>query len=220
MTQKKHWRVYVPRVAAGLVIAIAIAVVAYFVSQVDKNKSDKKEKKIQPITLLKPPPPPPPPPPKIEKPPEPEIKEKLETPEPEPEPEETPEEAPEDAPADTGLDAEGTAGSDGFGLVGRKGGKGLLGGGSPGAWFSGAVKNQVLELLTNHEGLRRSKYSVTVHIWFDLEGNVQRFQLLNSSQDSQVDALLQSQLAKLKKLVKAPPVGVSPPVKLRITSRI
>jgi len=54
------------------------------------------------------------------------VQEKIE--EPEPEPEEPLPDVPDEKPAgDTGLDAEGTAGSDAFGLVGRKGGKGLLG---------------------------------------------------------------------------------------------
>lgn len=221
MTHKKHWRDYVPRVLAGLAIAILLGVLVYFVAQIDSTKLEKKEKKVQVISLVKPPPPPPPPPPqKIEKAPEPKIEEKIEQPEPEPEPEEPLEDSPEEAPADTGLDAEGTAGSDGFGLVGRKGGKGLLGGGSPTAWYSGVIKNKVVELLSDREELRRSKYSVTVHIWFDTEGNVQRYQLIKTSQDSKIDAILDAQLAKLKKLPKAPPGGVNPPVKIRITSRI
>lgn len=219
MTHKKHWRVYIPRVTAGLVAAIVLGLLAYFVSQIDSEKPEKKEKKIQAITLLKPPPPPPPPP-KIEKPPEPEIKEKIEEPEPEPEPEDTPEEAPDDAPADTGLDAEGTAGSDGFGLVGRKGGKGLLGGGSPEGWYKGVIRNQLTELISDRDDLRRTKYSASVKIWFDLDGNVQRFELTKSSTDSKVDDLLKLQLGKLRKISKAPPVGVKSPVKLRITSRI
>lgn len=221
MTHKKHWRVYLPRVAAGLIVAILVGLFVYFVKQFDSEKPEKKDKKIQTITLFKPPPPPPPPPPK-EKIPEPEIKEKIEQPEPQPDPEPVQEEAADEPPAgDTGLDAEGTAGSDGFGLVGRKGGKGLLGGsGSPSAWYAGVVKNQVLGLLSDKDELRHSKFVVTVSVWFDLEGNVERYELLKTSQDPKIDELLALQLAKLKKINKVPPTGIKSPVKLRITSRI
>lgn len=220
MSDNKHWRVYIPKLAAGLVAALLIGLFVYFVSQqLDSKKSEKREKKVQTISLVKPPPPPPPPP-KVKVPPPPEVKEKIEQPEAAPEPEPAPEEAAEEPAGDTGLDAEGTAGSDGFGLVGRKGGKGLLGGsGSPTAWYAGVIKNQVLALLSDKEQLRRSKFVVTVSVWFDLEGNVQRYELLKTSQDPKIDELLALQLAKLKTINKAPPVGIKSPVKLRITSR-
>jgi protein TonB len=220
MTDKKHWRVYLPRLAAGLVAALLVGLFVYFVSQqLDSKKSEKREKKIHTITLVKPPPPPPPPP-REKIPPPPDVKEKIEQPEPAPEPEPVQEEAAEEPAGDTGLDAEGTAGSDGFGLVGRKGGKGLLGGGgSPSAWYAGIIKNQVLALLSDKEQLRRSKFVVTVSVWFDLEGKVERYELLKSSQDPKIDELLALQLAKLTTINKAPPIGIKSPVKLRITSR-
>ncbi|MCX7099385.1 MAG: energy transducer TonB [Methylococcales bacterium] len=224
MTQKKHWRVYVPKLAAGLLVALLIGIIVYFIGQMDFKKAGKKEKKVQTISLVKPPPPPPPPPPKEKIPPPPEVKEKIDQPlpkdEPEPEPEPV-EEAAEEPAGDTGLDAEGTAGSDGFGLVGRKGGRGLLGsgGGSPTAWYAGVVKNQLVGLLSGKDELRRSKFVVTVSVWFDLEGNVQRFELVKPSNDAKIDELLATQLAKLKKINKVPPAGIKSPVKLRITSR-
>lgn len=220
MSDKKHWRVYVPKLAVGLLVVVLIGVFWYFVSQMDSKKAGKKEKKIQTITLVKPPPPPPPPP-REKIPPPPEVKEKIDQPEPEPDPEPVPEEAAEEPAGDTGLDAEGTAGSDGFGLVGRKGGKGLLsgGGGSPTAWYAGVVKNQLLDLLNEKDQLKRTKFVVTVSVWFDLEGRVERYELMKSSQDPKIDELLAAQLAKLKQINKTPPVGIKSPVKLRITSR-
>lgn len=219
MSKKKHWRVHLPKIIGGVLATILISVMIYFISNIEQDEGGHTKKKIQPITLLKPPPPPPPPP-KIEKPPEPEIEKKIEEPEPEPEPENLPDV--DDAPAadDLGLDADGSAGSDGFGLAARKGGKGLFGGGGPGAGYAGLIKNQVLDLLSDQAELRQSKYSVTVKIWFDLEGNVERYELVKLSQDASINAILKAQFDKMKKLRKAPPVGVSSPVKLRITSRI
>ena len=131
MTKQQRFRRYLPSIAGGLILIVLIGFIIHFISNI-KDKPEKKERKIQAISLTKPPPPPPPPP-KVEKPPEPEPEEKIE--QPEPEPEDIPDVADEPPPGDLGLDAEGTAGSDGFGLAARKGGRGLFGGGgNPFSW--------------------------------------------------------------------------------------
>src|SRR5215831_16348542 len=99
------------------------------------------KKLVQEIKVIRPPPPeqlPPPPPPPPE--------EKVEVNDPPPEPDPVANNEP--PPGDLGLDAEGGAGSDGFGLVGRKGGRDLLGsGGSAFAWYAGLLKNEILDQL-------------------------------------------------------------------------
>ncbi|QWF72262.1 TonB family protein [Methylomonas paludis] len=218
MSQNKHFRVYIPKIIAGVLSILAIYAVYTVVHMFMDHKPAKNEKKIQPITLLKPPPPPPPPP-KVEKPPEPEIKEKIKEPEPEPEPE--PETPPDEAPArDLGLDAEGTAGSDGFGLAARKGGTGLFGGGNPYAWYGGLVKNDIMGLLSNHDELRRKGYTAIVKIWVKSDGSVERFELSKGSNDADIDELLNKLLEKLKKVAEPPPPGMQQPIKLKITSRV
>jgi protein TonB len=183
-----------------------------------EEKPDKHEKKIQPITLLKPPPPPPPPP-KVEKPPEPEIKEKIEEPEPDPEPlPDTPDEAPA---RDLGLDAEGTAGSDGFGLSARKGGTGLFGGGgSPFGAYGSLVKNDILSLLSNRDELRRKGYTAIVKLWLKPDGSVERIELSKGSNDAEIDEIISRSLDKLKKISESPPPGMPQPIKLKISSRV
>jgi len=219
MSEKKHLRVYIPRIIGGLLAALAVFyIVKVIVDFIDK-KPAKNEKKIQPITLMKPPPPPPPPP-KVEKPPEPEIKEKIEQPEPEPEP--MPETPPDEAPArDLGLDAEGTAGTDGFGLAARKGGTGLFGGGgNPYAWYGGLVKNGILNLLSSHEELRRKGYTAIVKVWLKADGSVERVELTKGSNDADIDELLGRLLNKFDRVAEAPPPGMQQPIKLKISSRI
>ena len=106
---------------------------------------------------MRPPPPPPEPPP-------PPPEEKIE----EPLPQDTPEEAPPDdaAPAEQlGLDAEGVAGSDGFGLAARKGGQGLGLGGAAFAWYTALLKDSILDALSADERLRRGTYQLTVRVW-------------------------------------------------------
>jgi protein TonB len=220
MSKSKHLRVYIPRIIGGLLAALAIFyVVKVIVDFVDK-KPAKNEKKIQPVTLLKPPPPPPPPP-KVEKPPEPEIKEKIEQPEPEPEP--IPDTPPDEAPPrDLGLDAEGTAGSDGFGLAARKGGTGLFGGGNgnPFAWYGGLVKNGILNVLSSHDELRRKGYTAIVKVWLKADGSVERIELTKGSNDADIDELLSRLLNKFDRVAEAPPPGMQQPIKLKISSRI
>jgi protein TonB len=218
MTKQKHFRVYIPRIIGGLLAALAIFYVVKIIVGFIDTKPAKNEKKIQPITLMKPPPPPPPPP-KVEKPPEPEIKEKIEEPEPDPEP--LPESPQDEAPArDLGLDAEGTAGTDGFGLAARKGGTGLFGGGNPFAWYGGLIKNDLVNLLSNYEQLRRKGYTAIVKIWLKPDGSVERVELARGSNDPEIDDLLSSTLNKYKRVNEPPPPGMQQPIKLKITSRV
>lgn len=217
MSAKKTWRAYLPTII-GVLLAITLGgyVVKVIMDFIDQ-KPVKAERKIQPITLLKPPPPPPPPP-KVEKPPEPEIEkiEELET-ESEPMPD-----TPDEAPArDLGLDAEGTAGSDGFGLAARKGGTGLFGGGgNPYAWYGGIVKNQLVTLLSDRDELRRKGYTAIVKIWLKTDGSVDRIELSRGSNDAEIDDILTRTLNKLTRVAEAPPPGMQQPIKLKITSRI
>jgi len=217
MSKHKSWKVHLPKIIGGVIGAILVALIIYGISNFKQESDGRPQKKIQPITLLKPPPPPPPPP-KIEKPPEPEkIEEKI--PEPDPEPENLPDvdDAP---PADSlGLDADGSAGSDGFGLAARKGGRGLLSG-NPHAWYGNIVKNLIQVVISEVDDLRRTRYTATVRIWVDKQGNVTRYELVRGSNDARIDDKLQMTLAKLKRINKAPPVGMKQPIKLRITNRI
>lgn len=217
MTKRKNWKVHLPKIIGGVIVTILVALIIYGISTFEQESDGRPQRKIQPITLLKPPPPPPPPP-EIEKPPEPEmVEEKI--PEPDPEPENLPDvdDAP---PADSlGLDADGSAGSDGFGLAARKGGRGLLSG-NPNAWFGNIVKNQLQVLISDVDDLRRTRYTATVRIWVDKQGNVTRFELVRGSNDDRIDEKLQMTLAKLKQINKAPPAGMKQPIKFRITNRI
>ncbi|MDO9104714.1 MAG: TonB C-terminal domain-containing protein [Methylovulum sp.] len=216
---KKPFRAHLPLIMGAMILIAAIAVIIHLISTME-NKPAKKERKVQMISLTKPPPPPPPPP-KVEKPPEPE-EEKLQE-EVEPEPEEIPDVADEPPPGDLGLDAEGSAGSDSFGLAARKGGKGLLGGGGAGdpyAWYGGIVKNDILDILSEKEELRRKGYTAIIKVWIEADGSVKRFELVRGSNDAEIDELLNRLLSKYRKVNEPVPPGMEQPIKLKITSRI
>jgi protein TonB len=218
MTNKKRWRKYIPAMVTGLILISVIGAIVYFIANI-KDKPEKKERKIQAISLAKPPPPPPPPP-KIEKPPEVEPEHKIEE-QAEPEQEKLPD-IPDEAPArDLGLDAEGTAGSDGFGLAARKGGNGLFGGGgNPFAWYGNLIKNDLLGVLANKDDLRRKGYTAIVKLWIEPDGSIQRFELVRGSNDADIDNLLAKVIGKYSRVNQPPPPGMEQPVKLKIISRI
>lgn len=212
----KAFRAYLPWIIGVLVLLGAIALIIQLISKME-NKPEKKERKIQTVTLA--PPPPPPPPPKIERPPEPEPEQKLEE---QAEPEKLPDVPDEAPPRDLGLDAEGTAGSDGFGLAARKGGKGLFGGGSgnPFAWYGNLVKNDLVGLLSEKDALRRKGYTAILKLWVEADGSIQRFELAKGSNDKDIDELLQRVIAQYRKISEPPPPGMEQPIKLKITSNL
>ncbi len=193
-------------------IAVGIAVL-----RDNFQKPAQPKKQVQQITMIAPPPPPPPPPEQQPPPPE-EAPQKIEEPAPEPEP------APEAAPAELGLDADGSAGSDGFGLAARKGGQSLIGGGSGNAiiWYgqklSSAVADAVREGLV--DAVKSRKFQALLNVWLDDNGALRRVELAAPTGDPEVDAALARAAAQLRlDLALAPPVGMPQPVKIRIDNR-
>jgi TonB family protein len=197
---------------------VIVVVAAHFVNSMNEDSPKKPKKQVQQISLVKPPPPPPPPP-KQEKLPEPELeKEKVDI-------EEIPEEMPEvadDAPPAgdaLGLDAEGGAGSDSFGLVGRKGGRGLLAG-DPYAYFAGRLQDAIQDALAENKKVRSESYSIVVKVWVSPYGAVEQVKLARSTGNPSTDAAIREVLAGLTNMAYTPPEGMPQPVRLRITSRL
>lgn len=219
MTGYQKWLRHLP-ILMGVVLTLLIAVAIYFLQ--DKfQKPVQPKKQVQQITMIQPPPLPPPPP--EVKPPEPEPEpEKL--PEPEPEPEPKPEEAQEPPGEELGVDADGTAGSDGFGLLGKKGGRSLLGGSGGNAilWYGGQIKKGLEEDLQRllDEKVRNASYTVYLKVWMNGDGRVSRAELTQGSGNKVVDDDIRAALGKLSfVLPKPPPENMPQPVKIRLTSK-
>lgn len=215
-TRIVHW---IPRVAVSLAVLAAVGLV-YFVKQWLDEDTVGAKKMVQQITLLTPPPPPPPPPPpKVEEPP-PEVVEKVEVPESQPEPEPLPEQADTPPGDQLGLDAEGGAGGDAFGLLGNSGGRALLGGsgGSAEAWYRRALGMELQAIINEDEALRKHNTArVKLKLWIE-GGRVQRVELLNSTGDKEWDRHLKSVVTG-SRLETPPPAGIEQPVHLQITAR-
>ncbi|QSA98265.1 energy transducer TonB [Methylococcus sp. EFPC2] len=222
MTPKHRLLRHLP-VAIGVVLILLVALAVWYFRDLFEKPAQTK-KTVQQITVIQPPPPPPPPP--EQPPPPPEVKEeKIEEPEPEPEPE--PEQPAEAPPAeDLGVDAEGTAGADGFGLVGKKGGRGLIGGGGGNAiiWYGQQVQRQLeieLQNLLADTPARRAGYSVVVAVWVGTDGRVSRAELSSGSGRVEVDKSIKDALPGLSfGLGRTPPENMPQPIRIRVSSRI
>jgi len=209
-------------VAAFLLIFMGVAI--FLLKDIIFGDKSSKKRVIHEIALIKPPPPPKP----EEKPPEPEIKkEEVKLPEPEAPPPEQPENASEDEPPaseNLGLDADGQAGSDSFGLGANKGGRAIIagksgGGGNRFAWYDGLVQKTIQDVLDRSKELDKQNYKVIVKIWLNPDGSVERFDLANSSGNPDVDKSIKIALSEVRRVGEPLPDGLLQPIKLRITSR-
>lgn len=162
---------------------------------------------------------PPPPPPKVEEPPPPPVEEEVDVPEPEPQ-----EPMPSNEPPagdQLGIDAEGGAGGDGFGLVGRKGGRDLLAsGGSAFTWYAGLIKNEIVEELERDKRARSGPYSVLVRVWINTDGTIERVRLAQSTGDRERDQAIEAALTQIRRISQGPPADMPQPINLRIVSRV
>jgi protein TonB len=168
---------------------------------------------IQEIHLMRPPPPPPdlPPPP----PPPPEAK--VDIPQPKPDPTPSNESPPSEQ---LGLDANGGAGSDAFGLLGNKGGRDLLAsGGSAFVWYAGLLKDRILDQLNGDQRAHRGEYSLMVRVWVRGDGSIDHVSIVQGSGDRERDQAIEAALSRLPRLSQGPPADMPEPISLRIVSR-
>jgi type IV secretory pathway VirB10-like protein len=197
-------------------VALVLVLIVFGVHRLATSKPEQTKKVVQEIKVIRPPPPPP----NVPPPPPPPPKDTVDVPDPQaPQPDPTPtDQAP---PGEQlGVDADGTGGGDGFGLVGRKGGRDLLAsGGSAFAWYAGQIKNQLLEELGKDPKIRSGSYSLVVKVWVKSDGSIERVALSNSSGDRDRDHLIEAAITRVGRISQGPPSGMPQPVSLRIASR-
>lgn len=181
---KKALARYAPVIIGVVVLALLMSAGIYFVANL---KSDAAQKKVvQQITVIKPPPI------KEEPPPQEEIEEEVEEQikdEPLDEPEPVPDQgADEPVGEELGLDAEGTAGGDSFGLKAKKGGRGFLGGGSA---YGNYLKTEINKAITQSEALKYLDYVAVVSIELAPSGRFEKIKVeLEDGDDSTRKKLL------------------------------
>ena len=140
-----------------------------------------------------------------------------------PDPQQQPDPTPSNEPPPSeqlGLDAEGSAGGDAFGLVGNKGGRDLLGtGGSAFSWYAGLLKNEILDTLETDSKARNGGYSVIVRVWVRSDGTIEKVRIAQSSGDRARDQAIEAALSRITRLSQGPPADMPEPISLRIVSR-
>jgi hypothetical protein len=138
-------------------------------------------------------------------------------------------EEPKDAPPDEpppgplGLDQAAEGPGDNFNLVGKPGGRGLLGGGGGGGsrwgYYVAMVQQQIEAALRSNPKTRNSVTQVQVNIWADHSGRVNRVQIVNSSGNAEVDAIIRGEVLGGLTLREPPPADMPMPMVTRITLR-
>jgi periplasmic protein TonB len=215
------------RAGIGLLVLLLGAALFWAVRGLIAKDAPKKPG-VQQIAILKQPPPPPPKPP--EKQPEPpKVKEevKIDTPRDQPKLDEPKQanEPPAAADKPLGVDADGSAGGDGFGLAANRGGRdittiGPTGNGgqlrSRGAYFSGLVQRHFHEALSRSRKVARDEFNVVVKVWLNDDGRVSRADLVTGTGRSEVDELIVATLLEMAPLREVPPPEMRP-MQLRLS---
>src|SRR5450631_4139139 len=159
MAVRGKTRRLVNRIGGGLIAIVLILGFVSFVRSMLANKSSKPARQVQMVKIIRPPHPPP------DQPPPPPPPEKTDVPLPKDQPEPTPDNTPAPADQPLGLDAEGSAGGDAFGLAARRGGSDLVGGtgSAPFAWYTNRLTDAIRERLASVACAKSAKGSLSLH---------------------------------------------------------
>lgn len=199
-------------IAAGVLAVVGLGLVSATILKVLGDKPPPPRMVVQEVKIIRTPPPPP----REEPPPPPE---EVDVPDPQPEPEPTPSNEP--PPGDLGLDAEGTAGADGFGLAARPGGRDLVGSGSSQlSWYAGLLQSAILAELNNEKLVRSRSYSVPVRVWVREDGSIEKSELANSTGDREIDRAIERAVGRVQRIPYALPAQTPRPITIRVSYRV
>jgi protein TonB len=213
------WRRYM--VAAAVVLVFVSA--AYGMYRLVNGEPSPRKRVIEVMALKLVPPPPPPPPKEEPPPPPPKIVQRIEPPP-------TPDMPQDDAPpadAPIGLDAQGGAGSDAFGLAAKPGGTPLrLGGGGGGGGGTGVnytgygnmMRLQIESQLNRDSKINTGKYEGIARVWLSSIGKVERVQVQLSTGNTQLGTLIEQSIGTMPPMTQAPPKEMPQPVILHIVA--
>src|SRR5262245_30886159 len=209
--EKKKQSTYKMLTAIGLSV-VGLGLVSATILKVLGSKPPPPRMVVQEVKIIRTPPPPP----REEPPPPPE---EVDVTEPEQQPEPTPSNDP--PPGDLGLDAEGVAGSDGFGLAARPGGRDLVGSGaSQLSWYAGLLQSAILAELNNEKEVRSRSYSVPVRVWVRDDGSIEKSELAKSTGDREVDRAIERALSRVQRIPYALPAQTPRPITIRVSYRV
>lgn len=216
-------RLWTTRVVVALLMLAVLAGIGYGIKKLFSGGPAQK-KQITTVKLLPDTPPPPPPPPPKEPP--------KETPKDQPKEIKAPEPKPVEAPPAENLKMEGPAGDapSAFqsGAVNNeyKGGDVTTGpkiGGKKNmaafAWFTNKVDAQIKKALDAENGLNKVKYQVDVRVFLTAQGDIDHAELIDSSGDAEIDALIRKVLSRIPPLKESAPEDMPRKVVVRMASK-
>ncbi|MFM7783075.1 MAG: energy transducer TonB, partial [Gammaproteobacteria bacterium] len=80
------------------------------------------------------------------------------------------------------------------------------------------VQGRAQSAVESSARLRKTRFRVTVRLWFSPEGRTARVELAGSTGSPELDAELERSLAGMPKLPEAPPKGMPQPMVLRVST--
>lgn len=135
---------------------------------------------------------------------------------------------------DLGVDAVGGAGGDSFGLVGKKGGRSIVAGGSAGGAhgkvslltrFAGyaqivttEIKKKVIKRLDEEGGIPRGKLQCVVRVRVDSDGKVIDYRITGSSGNTRIDQAVNNALSSCQ-ISEPPPEDMPRTMDIKIISQ-
>jgi len=132
-----------------------------------------------------------------------------------------------------GVDADGKAGGDSFGLVGKKGGRSILsgdGGGGMGrlsllskfGWYTQIVETEIRKKVMKHldenGGIPRGKLQAVVQLSVNSLGEVVKYKIIGSSGNHKMDDAVKQSIGDIK-ISEPPPDGMPRTMSIRVTSQ-
>ncbi|WP_049766208.1 TonB C-terminal domain-containing protein [Rhodopseudomonas palustris] len=185
-------------------------------------------RQVRDLTIVNIVPPPPPPPPQkmpeqkmIEQPKmaEPEFKEDKPLEKPQDEPIKDAKNS--EPPGPLSLDAKAVGPGDLFNLGGKPGGSpyGGGGGGSRWGWYASIVQSQIEAALRGNSRTRNAVMQVRVRLWADGSGRISRVELMSSTGDAGLDAVIRNDVLGSLTLSAPPPRDMPMPMVTRVTAR-
>jgi protein TonB len=91
-------------------------------------------------------------------------------------------------------------------------------GGNRFAFYSSLMQKFLQDELARNKTLAGKEYRISVMLWLDPGGRIEKFSLTQTSGNPQTDTLIRNALAEMPPL-KAPPENMPRPVGVRISSR-
>jgi outer membrane biosynthesis protein TonB len=104
------------------------------------------------------------------------------------------------------------------GLIGGGGGGGG-GGSSKWGWYASIVQAQIEAALRANEKTRHAVMRIQVRLWSDATGRINRVQLVSSSGNSDLDAVIRDQILGGLTLREPPPKDMPMPIITRVTAQ-